>query len=99
MVHHHHYQRREIILSRATGKLLIVEAGRLKLYQLSEAATNRCWRCWGLSTWASSGLRAGAANEAILRWLNKTPPFAKLTYDAFTNLLAEYLELAASSCN
>lgn len=32
MVHHHHYQRREIILSPGDeGKLLIVEAGRLKL--------------------------------------------------------------------
>lgn len=96
MVHHHHYQRREIILSPGDeGKLLIVEAGRLKLYQLSESGDEQVLAVLGTGEYVGEQWLYGAANESTFAVVEQDAAICELTYDAFTNLLAEYPELAA----
>ena len=96
MVHHHHYQRREIILSPGDeGKLMIVEAGRLKLYQLSENGDEQVLAVLGTGEYVGEQWLYGAANEAIFAVVEQDAAICEPTYDAFTNLLAEYPELAA----
>lgn len=96
MVHHHHYQRREIILSPGDeGKLLIVEAGRLKLYQLSESGDEQVLAVLGTDEYVGEQWLYGAANEATFSVVEQDAAICELTYDAFTNLLAEYPGLAA----
>lgn len=96
MVHHHHYQRREIILSPGDeGKLMIVEAGRLKLYQLSESGDEQVLAVLGTGEYVGEQWLYGAANEAIFAVVEQDAAICELTYDAFTNPLAEYPELAA----
>ena len=77
------------------GKLLIVEAGRLKLYQLSESGDEQVLAVLGTGEYVGEQWLYRAANEAIFAVVEQDAAICELTYDAFTNLLAEYPELAA----
>lgn len=92
---HHHYQRGEVILAPGDeGRMVIVEDGQVKLYQLNEEGEEQVLEVMHTGDYVGERWLYGAENEATFAVVQKPAALCTISYEDFTKLLAEYPELA-----
>ncbi len=96
VVVHHRYQRGQVILAPGdSGRLVIVEDGQVKLYQLSAEGEEQVLSVMNTGDYVGEQWLYGTENETTFAVVQKDAAICTISYEDFTNLLADYPELAS----